>query len=488
MERGAYGIAKTCFPPQTIPAWICIFTGVNPGKHGVFSFFNTMGGRIRLNTALNIRFPPVYEIFSLLRRPIALINVPLSYPFPILYGVGVSDWLAPRRICRIKLPKATNIIRDIVDGYTSADPHGDSSPRRRGSLRRLMGDLKKKLWIIEGLMELEYIEDYFIVVSELDWIFHRYYGRVVRGEVPRYVRRILRLLDKMVSRVIRKALRRGMDIFVVSDHGFRTYSKIVCINEILRKLGYAKGVTLRYITKKGQSKRLKSLIKKAKKDVKSEVLRTLWHVFLSSGIARGFSTKIYDYIMHGNYRILVDNRRSIAFALMNVPAFFIAINRRIKRRDYVAMRLINKLRRLRDKNGRKIFSLVEHRNTLYSGPYVHYAPHIGIFGNPDAGYIASAILTGSVLVDRKTNYHDFDAIFIAYTSNQRIRGDLGVVSIYDIAPTIMATQGIPIQKGLDGRNLIANIETKKANYVTRWSIARKLFLAKTFRKTDKPMI
>ncbi|MEX0567969.1 MAG: alkaline phosphatase family protein, partial [Candidatus Njordarchaeota archaeon] len=80
-ERYTRAVSKTCFPPQTIPAWISLFTGVNPGKHGVFSFLETSKYGTRINTSSNIMFPSLYEIFALQKKPTALINIPLSYPF-----------------------------------------------------------------------------------------------------------------------------------------------------------------------------------------------------------------------------------------------------------------------------------------------------------------------------------------------------------------------------------------------------------------------
>ena len=38
IKNGCSGVLESTFPPATPVAWPCFFTGVNPGKHGVFGF------------------------------------------------------------------------------------------------------------------------------------------------------------------------------------------------------------------------------------------------------------------------------------------------------------------------------------------------------------------------------------------------------------------------------------------------------------------
>ena len=38
LDRSASGYLTSTVPPYTPPGWTSIFTGVNPGKHGIFGF------------------------------------------------------------------------------------------------------------------------------------------------------------------------------------------------------------------------------------------------------------------------------------------------------------------------------------------------------------------------------------------------------------------------------------------------------------------
>src|SRR5206468_1845903 len=37
-EVGSHGILKSIVPPESVPAWQCFATGMNPGKIGVYGF------------------------------------------------------------------------------------------------------------------------------------------------------------------------------------------------------------------------------------------------------------------------------------------------------------------------------------------------------------------------------------------------------------------------------------------------------------------
>ncbi|MCH7913531.1 MAG: alkaline phosphatase family protein [Deltaproteobacteria bacterium] len=66
LRDGASGTLLSTHPPVTCPAWPTMFTGVNPGKHGVFSFTCRHGVRGRPHTAssLDVRAPTVWELLG----------------------------------------------------------------------------------------------------------------------------------------------------------------------------------------------------------------------------------------------------------------------------------------------------------------------------------------------------------------------------------------------------------------------------------------
>jgi|GEM_PF-5994150 len=470
--------AKTCFPPQTVPAWISIFTGVNPGKHGLFSFFSTSRGRVRIHTSLDVRFPYVFEILSMLRRSVVLFNVPLSYPFRLLYGVGVPDWLAGNGRIVVRHEKK-NIIYDIVKESRPISPALKSVLGWQKFADILEHELEIRRWVIEGLLELGYLENYFIVISDLDWLMHSFYHVIVKGNIPKYVEKVLRKISSLIDSIIKRACKRNMDIIIISDHGFKVYNKIVFVNTILKKLGLARGFTIRRVASRRKSRGGLKTLKIRRKSSSEKVLEKMFWFFQKVPIPHNIHRRIYRMVMRSNIRLFVDPDLSPVFSLLNIPAFFIGVNRRIRNKEAYVRYTVKMLSRIRDKHGRRLFSLVATRENIYWGPYVRRAPHICIFGSIRARYLTSAILMAVPIIHKTTNYHDFDSIFIA-KSEGIVRGHVGGRSIYDVVPTIYALLDIPIQKGLDGQNIV-NKEVRYADHTMRWKIASRIFI-KTLKK------
>lgn len=465
-ERYTKATAKTCFPPQTVPTWTSIFTGVNPGKHGVFGFFSTEKGETRLCSSLDVKFPYIFEILSMHKRSVLVYNVPLAYPFRILYGVGIPDWLTGSRKAVIKHEKK-NLIEDVVGKIVLLTPLLRNALGWRRFAEIMKKELRLRRWILEGLLEFEFLENYFIVLSDLDWIMHSFYHTISRGRIPDFLRGTLEEIDRLIESIIRRAMKRNMDIIIVSDHGFKTYNKVVFVNTILNRLGLASGFTIRRVSDKMPVRKLQ--VSPNTVNIRERTLAILFNCLRRIPLSNNIHKQLYRRIMSSNERPFVDPDASVAFALLNVPAFFININERLKNRDKYTNLVVTLLSRVRDKKGRKVFGLVATRNDVYWGAYTKRAPDICIFGNVRAGYITSPILTSASVIHKVTNYHDFDATFIA-KSESIPRESVHLISIYDIVPSIYALLEMPIQKGLDGKNL-ANKEGSYINYVTRWKIA-----------------
>ena len=70
-DEGAWGPLRSVTPNLTPPGWTTAFTGVNPGKHGVFDFFSLDPGS-EAGTDDDIRFNS--QILKITRAAIATNN------------------------------------------------------------------------------------------------------------------------------------------------------------------------------------------------------------------------------------------------------------------------------------------------------------------------------------------------------------------------------------------------------------------------------
>src|SRR5215211_3174567 len=83
MERGRYGVLRSCEPPITVPAWACMTSSRSPGALGVYGFRNRRDhsyDRLSIADSRAIGVPRVWDIVSERDRPVVVLGVPPSYP------------------------------------------------------------------------------------------------------------------------------------------------------------------------------------------------------------------------------------------------------------------------------------------------------------------------------------------------------------------------------------------------------------------------
>src|SRR5918997_3578564 len=75
MDRSASGVLTSTVPPYTPPGWTSIFTGVNPGKHGIFGFtlgnVQRKGGLVRLD---RVQAPALWNVANAQGMRMGLFN------------------------------------------------------------------------------------------------------------------------------------------------------------------------------------------------------------------------------------------------------------------------------------------------------------------------------------------------------------------------------------------------------------------------------
>ena len=82
MAEGAWGSLRSVTPNLTPPGWTTAFTGVNPGKHGIFDFFALDPGAEapRVVSSADRKAPALWEILGYFGTPAGVFNVPSTYP------------------------------------------------------------------------------------------------------------------------------------------------------------------------------------------------------------------------------------------------------------------------------------------------------------------------------------------------------------------------------------------------------------------------
>ena len=95
---GVYGRLESSLPPITVPAWMCMMTGRDPGTLGIYGFRNRSDASYTGLGFANSRWvkePTVWDALAEKGKRTIALGVPLTYPPRPIHGCLVGDFLTP---------------------------------------------------------------------------------------------------------------------------------------------------------------------------------------------------------------------------------------------------------------------------------------------------------------------------------------------------------------------------------------------------------
>ena len=297
LDRGASGVLTSTVPPYTPPGWTSIFTGVNPGKHGIFGF--TLGnvqrndGLVRLD---RVKAPAIWNAVNAQGHRIGVFNVPMTYPPPVVDGFSVSGMLTPEgggvTPDGFTYPDelAETISQKIPDYEIDIEVNYDQDWRSTDIEERLSRNYARKRAALKLLLqEHEDIKMLFPVFEAPDRVMHVHYKYIdprcehyTHPEAEPIRERVWSFFDEM-DEVIGDCLAWAGDdgyIVTMSDHGFGPKDKTVNINLALREWGLlsvggagavSKSAGVRKVARRAKKVLPKSVWKKAKGIAQSQI-------------------------------------------------------------------------------------------------------------------------------------------------------------------------------------------------------------------------
>jgi len=237
MRYGVRSVMVSTTPPWTPPAWTSIFTGVNPGKHGVYSFQKVVkGGRgfvVRPYHYGDVGVPFLHEALGFWGRKVVAVNVPLTYPArPRRVARGnalvVSDWSGPEVVSNATLPESImlSLRRTLQKPVTGRDDAAKRVIREYASSFTLA---------VKELMERVDWDVFIVVYPFTDWVMHDNPSFFSDGGLSD-----LDLAPFIWADVLLEgASEYAGKLIVVSDHGFTRCPSIVNVPYHLIKAGFS---------------------------------------------------------------------------------------------------------------------------------------------------------------------------------------------------------------------------------------------------------
>ena len=248
IQRGEFRRLRSVDPPITVPAWMCAFTGRDPGELGVYGFRNRVDRSydgLRIATSASFRAPAVWDELGRMGLRSIVVGVPGTYPPKPVRGLLVSGFLAPDTDRDYTFPRALKLrIRELVGEYiidvrdfrTDDKSHVIAEVHRMTACRfRLISALlSEEEWDFAAFVEMGPDR-----IHHALWAHHdpSHPKHDPRSPYRNAIRDYYRYLDARIGELL-EVVPPGTQVIVMSDHGIQGARGGIAVNEWLIREGY----------------------------------------------------------------------------------------------------------------------------------------------------------------------------------------------------------------------------------------------------------
>lgn len=495
IDDGVSGTLKSTIPPLTCPAWLSFITGKNPGKLGVYGFFDRKPDTYKITYAVNfqsIDSQTFWDILGERGKKVGIFSVPTTFPPRKVNGFIVSGWPIPQGAI-FTYPSDLESKLNIYAGQrTGTDRTIHMATWRWYSAedKFLEGLDRFTEWEVRATKYLmnNYDWDLFMTVfSGIDSIQHFFWKHMDEkhplhnpDDAEKYGKAILKYYQRM-DNILKELLDSASGdtrVIIMSDHGFGPYHNIFNVNDWLNKEGFLKAQkkdresSVNWLPTFFQSTEqlFNSL---TKLEHKLGLLKIYYFITDHSSISRALANRIRGLLKIETYpsfvEIPADWPNTKAYSLGAGIAGRIYVNLRGREpqgiikpgKEYEELRnrLIEELRSLRDpKTNEKVDVDIFKREEIYHGEHFDHAPDLIFFVNKgrtrvDGTFGHEDTFTYDLSTKRDNAAHRMNGILIMKGPEIR-KGKKGAqAEITDIAPTILYMMGCPIPSDMDGKVL-----------------------------------
>jgi len=243
MDLGnAWGTASPL--PEVSPVcWTSLFSGAEPGEHGVYGFGEPAPGtyEVRPVQADAVAAERLWEELSRRGRPSVVLNVPLTYPARAIQGVMVSGFVAPELTRAVHPPGLLTHLEAL--GYR---PEADLEAGV-GDPAALLKDLDRAIQTRAALFCRLWREDwdlYVAVFTDSDRVNHFLWPALTDPGHPlsRPALDLYRGMDDFLGRLWQRfgpQVEAGeITLLIAADHAFGPIRSEVYLNPWLRQQGF----------------------------------------------------------------------------------------------------------------------------------------------------------------------------------------------------------------------------------------------------------
>jgi len=230
---------NSVYPTVSNVAWASFQTGQAPGAFGVYGYAELRPDLdIYLPTSNDVKADTIWKRLSDRGKRVVALSVPMTWPAPKVNGLLVSCFLAPKLDERaVSSPEVLQKLR-----WTMYEIDIDPMVAHR-SLDQFQADLTRvatRRWETAlQLMQSEEWDLFFLHVMDTDRINHFMWKFQHEPESPRgkFFFDFYSTLDRQIGRVVEQ-LPKGVELLILSDHGFCDLKWEVQLNRWLKAQDY----------------------------------------------------------------------------------------------------------------------------------------------------------------------------------------------------------------------------------------------------------
>jgi len=376
-DAGGFSPLLSVFPPDSIPAWITAFTGIDPSNHGILEHINYLLDDVEdcaIDTSVFHEKTFWDRIGNEANKKVCVVNPFMAYPVWPVNGVMVSGPVFVEGEIQCSDDEYTKGLKipDSIGGITNFPNKSNMKPYYDDMVK----DTQEQVDFGIDLLKNNKIDFFFQTIVTTDRVQHHYWRYCDKNdptypgpsEIDTTVTDFFKLTDNIVGQFLDE-LNDNDVLLIMSDHGHgMRCTHCFNTNEYLRQKGYLKSAS----GKKKFSKKIlleiaKNKVLKFMHDNNLEDYISVIAKFVPNAKALKKGSHITNY--KGSMAYGSD------FAGTN-PFGGICINKEhVDNYDEFRDKLMAELKEI-EHEGKKIFTWVKKREELYTGKLIERYPDI----------------------------------------------------------------------------------------------------------------
>ena len=386
-EEGTFTKMRSSIPEISSVSWSSIITGENPGNHNIYGFTELIDGSYTLSFPhfKKLRVPPFWDQ----NGTFCIVNVPSTYPAPMLNGVLISGFISP------DLEKAVyprEYVHTLKEFNYKIDVDTTKAKYPNVLFKELFEALESRMRVYKYFWNKREWDVFMIVFTGSDRLEH-FLWHAYKDETHEYHHKFLEFFQRIDGCIetIDGQLQKGDSLIMVSDHGMEGVECNMNVNCFLEEETF---------------------------------------------LIRGKNPKVgYNNIKEGTKAFALDPGRVYINKKGKYPLGSVTV----EEEEAVLCTLIDAFESL-ERDGKKVIKKVWLKDDVYHGEYKQYAPDLVLLSekgvNLKGGILAETVFDGNVLQGK----HTYDDAFLYVKSDTP-----GVIprnpSVEDVIPVLDQCMG-----------------------------------------------